>query len=162
MVRSLPAAPSETYGAGSPLHRSADSYAAYSSPPDDECWGRPNCTPEPMGGSRRRRHSGAMTILVAFDPQTLDRAPVRFAVAAARFADVPLVVASVRAGMTPAACDRDDVLADELERLRAELGGDRGIEMQTRVVQASTPAGVARALQRVIDEVHAGLAVVGS
>jgi nucleotide-binding universal stress UspA family protein len=101
-----------------------------------------------------------MTILVAFDPQTLDRAPVRFAVAAARFADVSLVVASVRAGMTPAACARDDVLGEELEHLRAELA--RGIEVQTRVVQASTPAGVARGLQRAIDEVHAGLAVVGS
>ena len=40
-----------------------------------------------------------MTILAAYDPQTLDRAPVRFAAAAARSADVPLVIASIRAGV---------------------------------------------------------------
>jgi nucleotide-binding universal stress UspA family protein len=103
-----------------------------------------------------------MTVLAAFDPQTLDRAPVRFAVAAARFADVPLVVASVRAGMTPVACARDDLLGEELERLRASLSRDHGIDVRTRNVEASTPAGVARGLQSVVDEEHASLVVVGS
>jgi nucleotide-binding universal stress UspA family protein len=103
-----------------------------------------------------------MTVLAAYDPQTLDRAPVRFAAAAAQFADVPLVIASVRAGMTPVACARDDLLGEELERLRADLSHYQGIEVRTRNVEASTPAGVARGLQNVVDEEHAGLVVVGS
>jgi hypothetical protein len=62
-----------------------------------------------------------MTILAAFDPQTLDRAPVRFAVAAAKFADVPLVLASVRASVAPAPSAQEDVIGEELERLRADI-----------------------------------------
>jgi nucleotide-binding universal stress UspA family protein len=103
-----------------------------------------------------------MTVLAAYDPQTLDRAPVRFAVAAARSAKVPLVIASVQAGATSAARALDDVLADELARWRSDLARDRDIEVRTRVVRASTPAGVAGGLQCVIDEEHAGLVVVGS
>ena len=103
-----------------------------------------------------------MTVLAAYDPQTLDRAPVRFAAAAARFADVPLVIASVRASITPAADARANLVGEELERLRTDLTHDYGIPVRTRNVNASTPAGVARALQRVIDEEHARLAVVGS
>ena len=96
-----------------------------------------------------------MTVLAAYDPQTLDRAPIRFAVAAARFANVPLVVASVRAGITPAACALDDLLDDELARLRSDLARDYAIDVRTRVVEASTPMGVAGALQSVIDQEHA-------
>jgi nucleotide-binding universal stress UspA family protein len=103
-----------------------------------------------------------MTVLAAYDPQTLDRAPVRFAVAAAQFADASLVVASVRAGMTPLACARDDLLGEELERLRAALSRDHGIDVRTRTVEASTPAGVARGLQNVVDDEHASLVVVGT
>ena len=103
-----------------------------------------------------------MTVFAAYDPQTLDRAPVRFAAAAARFANVPLVIASVRAGLTPERCVSDGLVAEGLEPLRADLESDYGIEVRTRVVRASTPMGVARALQRVIEAEHAGLAVVGS
>jgi nucleotide-binding universal stress UspA family protein len=103
-----------------------------------------------------------MTVLVGYDPQTLDRAPVRFAAAAARFANVPLVVASVRAGLTPAARALDDLVDDELERLRADLAHDGGVEVRTRIVEAATPAGAARALQHVVDQERATLVVVGS
>ena len=103
-----------------------------------------------------------MTVFAAYDPQTLDRAPVRFAAAAAQFANVPLVIASVRAGLTPERCVSDGLVAEGLEPLRADLESDYGIEVRTRVVRASTPMGVARALQRVIEAEHAGLAVVGS
>ena len=103
-----------------------------------------------------------MTVFAAYDPQTLDRAPVRFAAAAARFANVPLVIASVRAGLTPERCVSDGLVGEGLEPLRADLESDYGIDVRTRVVRASTPMGVARALQRVIDAEHAGLAVVGS
>ena len=103
-----------------------------------------------------------MTVLAAYDPQTLDRAPVRFGVAAARFADVPLVIASVRAGVTPTACARDNLTGEELELLRAELRHYHGIEVRTRNVEAAMPAGVARGLQNVVDGEHASLVVVGS
>jgi nucleotide-binding universal stress UspA family protein len=103
-----------------------------------------------------------MTILAAFDPQTLDRAPVRFAVAAAEFADVPLVLASVRASVAPAPSAQDDVIGEELERLRADITYDHGIEVRTRTVKALPPVGVTRALQNVADEEHASLVVVGS
>jgi nucleotide-binding universal stress UspA family protein len=103
-----------------------------------------------------------MTILAAYDPQTLDRAPVRFAAAAARFADVPMVIASIRAGVAPAPSARVDLLGEDLERLSADLTHDHGIEVRTRVVKALPPMGVTRGLQNVIDEEHASLVVVGS
>jgi nucleotide-binding universal stress UspA family protein len=103
-----------------------------------------------------------MTVLAAFDPQTLDRAPVRFAVAAAKFADVPLVLASVRASVAPAPSAQDDVIGEELERLRTDITYDHGIEVRTRTVKALPPVGVTRALQNVVDEEHANLVVVGS
>ena len=103
-----------------------------------------------------------MTVLAAFDPQTLDRAPVRFAAAVARFADVPLLIASIRTDVAPAPSARDDRLRDELERLRADLTRDNGVEVRTRVVKALPPARVARSLQAVIDEERASLVVVGS
>ena len=103
-----------------------------------------------------------MTVLAAHDPRTLDRAPVRFAAAAARFANVPLVIASVRAGVTPERCVSDGLVGLGLEPLRADLESDYDIDVRTRVVRASTPMGVAHALQRVADAEHASLAVVGS
>jgi nucleotide-binding universal stress UspA family protein len=103
-----------------------------------------------------------MTILAAFDPQTLDRAPVRFAVAAAKFANVPLVLASIRASVAPAPSAQEDVIGEELERLRADITYDHGIDVRTRTVKALPPVGVTRALQNVVDEEHASLVVVGS
>jgi nucleotide-binding universal stress UspA family protein len=103
-----------------------------------------------------------MTVLAAFDPQTLDRAPVRFAAAAARFARVPLVLASVRASVAPAPSAQEDAIGEELELLRAEITHDHGIEVRTRTVKALPPVGVTRALQHVADEEHASLVVVGS
>jgi nucleotide-binding universal stress UspA family protein len=107
-------------------------------------------------------HGEHMTILAAFDPQTRDLAPVRFAVAAAKFADVPLVLASVRASVAPAPSAQGDVIGEELERLRGDITYDHGIEVRTRTVKALPPVGVTRALQNVVDEEHASLVVVGS
>jgi nucleotide-binding universal stress UspA family protein len=103
-----------------------------------------------------------MTVLAAFDPQTLDRSPVHFAVAAAKFADVPLVLASVRASVAPAPSAQEDVVGEELEHLRADITHDHGVEVRTRTVKALPPVGVARALQNVVDEERASLVVVGS
>ena len=108
-----------------------------------------------MGARHLLGHGGLMTVLAAYDPQTLDRAPVRFAAAAARSADVPLVIASIRAGVAPAPSARVDLLGEELERLSADLTHDYGIEVRTRVVKALPPMGVTRGLRNVIDEEHA-------
>ncbi|HMI70093.1 MAG TPA: universal stress protein, partial [Solirubrobacteraceae bacterium] len=120
------------------------------------------CTPVPMVVRRNPGHGGPMTVLAAFDPQTLDRAPVRFAAAAARLAHVPLVIASVRASVAPAPSAQEDVIGEELERLRTAITCDHGIEVRTRTVKALPPVGVTRGLQSVIDEEHASLVVVGS
>jgi nucleotide-binding universal stress UspA family protein len=103
-----------------------------------------------------------MTVLAAYDPQTLDSAPVHFAAAAARLADVPLVIASIRAGGAPAPSAPVDLLGEELDRLRADLTRDHRIEVRARIVKALPPSSVTRALQNVIDEEHASLVVVGS
>ena len=119
------------------------------------------CMPVPMGAWRRLGHGGPMTVLAAYDPQTLDSAPVHFAAAAARFADVPLVIASIRADVAPAPSARVDVLAEELDRLCAisRATTQRGARAYR---QGIPPAGVTRALQNVIDEERASLVVVGS
>jgi nucleotide-binding universal stress UspA family protein len=103
-----------------------------------------------------------MTVLAAYDPQTLDSAPVHFAAAAARLADVPLVIASIRAVGAPAPSAPVDLLGEELDRLRADLTRDHSIEARARIVKALPPSSVTRALQKLIDEEHASLVVVGS
>lgn len=103
-----------------------------------------------------------MTALAAYDPETLDRAPVRFAAAAARWADVPLVIISVRASMAQAPRVLDALLEEELEGLRSALVHEHGIAVRTCIVAAPSPAGAARGLQSVIAEEGAGLVVVGS
>jgi nucleotide-binding universal stress UspA family protein len=103
-----------------------------------------------------------MTVLAAYDPQTLDTAAVHFAAAAARLADVPLVIASIRAGGAPAPSAPVDLFGEELDRLRADLTRDHRIVVRARIVKALPPSNVTRALQKVIDEEHASLVVVGS
>jgi nucleotide-binding universal stress UspA family protein len=103
-----------------------------------------------------------MTVLAAYDPQTLDSAPVHFAAAAARLADVPLVIASIRAGGAPAPSAPIDLLREEVDRLRADLTRDHHVDVRTRIVKALPPASFTRALQNVIDEERASLVVVGS
>ena len=58
-------------------------------------------------------------IIVGYDPQTFDRAPVNSAVAAARFAGAPLVIASVCAGSAV----RDGSAAGRLDDLAADASG---------------------------------------
>jgi nucleotide-binding universal stress UspA family protein len=107
-------------------------------------------------------HGACMTVLAAYDPQTLDSAPVHFAAAAARFADVPLIIASIRADVAPAPSARVDLLREELDRLCADLAHDDRVDVRARIVKASPPAGVTRALRTVIDEEHPSLVAVGS
>ena len=107
----------------------------------------------------RRASLDAMTILAAYEPNAGDRAPVRFAAAAARFATAPLVVASVHAPPRAGA----DAEPDELAPLPSETtprGDLQGV--RTRAVLGSTPADVTRGLQRIADEEDADLVVVGA
>jgi nucleotide-binding universal stress UspA family protein len=104
-------------------------------------------------------------IFVGYDPQTRDRAPVEFGVAAARFTGAPLVIASVH----DAGGDRltagqmgEGLLEDVTETLaevRAELHA-QGVAVECREL-ASTSA--ARALHEAAEaDDDAGLLVVGS
>ena len=77
-------------------------------------------------------------------------------------ADVPLVIASIRTDVAPGPSARVDVLAEELDRLCADLTRDHHSEVRVRIVKVLPPASVTRALQNVIDEERASLVVVGS
>ena len=58
-------------------------------------------------------------IIVGYDPQTFDRAPVNSAVGAARFTGAPLVIASVCVGSAV----RDGSAAGRLDDLAADASG---------------------------------------
>jgi nucleotide-binding universal stress UspA family protein len=105
-------------------------------------------------------------ILVGFDPDRADRAPVNFAVAAARFTGAPLVVACVHAdagsiGELAHGHVESDLLLDphqSVEHIRRELAGD-GVRAD---VQAIAGNSTARALHEAAERLSAGLLVVGS
>jgi nucleotide-binding universal stress UspA family protein len=105
-------------------------------------------------------------IIVGYDPQTSDRAPVAFAVAAARFTGAPLIVASACSGAAArrrgGASSLDEDLAPDasgaLGEVERELeAGDIAVDyMQLENTSA------ARALHEVAEAQDAGLLVVGS
>ena len=100
-------------------------------------------------------------ILVGFDPQTADRAPVDFGVVAARFTGAPLVVASVGgAGERPAghAEDLGENAAPALVQLELELESE-GVAIEFRELEA---ASAARGLHEAAEQEDIGLLVVGS
>jgi nucleotide-binding universal stress UspA family protein len=103
-------------------------------------------------------------IVVGYDPETSDRAPVNFGVAAARFTGAPLIIASASAaaGDRPAAGQHDEELvvdaSDALDAARRELEPE-GIAVDCREL-ATTSA--ARALHELSETEDAGLLVVGS
>jgi nucleotide-binding universal stress UspA family protein len=102
-------------------------------------------------------------ILVGYDPATVDRAPVNFGVAAARFTGAPLIVASVSAeGDRPGAGQQDEDLvvdpSDALAEAQRELDPE-GIPVECRGL---TGTSAARALHEAAEAEDAGLLVVGS
>ena len=100
-------------------------------------------------------------IIVAYDPNTADRAPVNFGVAAARFTGAPLIIASVSARATAHDGPEDDLLADAsgvLGEVRRELEQE-GISVECRELENTSAA---RALHEAADAEDAGLLVVGS
>ena len=103
-------------------------------------------------------------ILVGYDAQRGDRAPVNFGAAAARFTGAPLIVASVHtgaAGLGPAAAasvEEERESGASLDHLRAELAAE-GVDAEVRSI---TGASAPHALHDASEAVNAGLLVVGS
>lgn len=112
------------------------------------------------------------SILVGYDPRTLDRAPVELGVAAARLTGAPLIVASVQVGAPtvpvsgnplPYAVGQvdEDLLADcteAIEQIETELS-TIGIPVECRKLRSTSAA---RALEEAAEEEDAALLVVGS
>ena len=105
-------------------------------------------------------------ILVGYDPNTVDPAPVQFAVAAARFTGARLVVGSVHAD--PGAVDlmghghvetglSDDV-TEPLDAVRGALSTE-GVDVECRALPGTSPP---RALHDTAEELEARLLVIGS
>jgi nucleotide-binding universal stress UspA family protein len=100
-------------------------------------------------------------IIVGYDPATSDRAPVNFAVAAARFTGAPLMVASVCAEPGEALGQDEELVADASDALagvRRELEPE-GIPVDCRELGNTSAA---RALHEASEAEDAGLLVVGS
>jgi nucleotide-binding universal stress UspA family protein len=100
-------------------------------------------------------------IIVAYDPNTADRAPVDFGVAAARFTGAPLVVASVSARSGARGGPDEDLVADASEvlaQVRRELEPE-GISVECRELENTSAP---RALHEAAEAADAGLLVVGS
>jgi nucleotide-binding universal stress UspA family protein len=106
-------------------------------------------------------------IVVGFDPERADDAPVHFGVAAARFTGAPLTVAAVFGGTlaTNRLADgefREELSADAraaLDRLRTRLDGEEGVRVELRTVEAVSSA---RGLAVALEDEGAGLGVVGA
>jgi nucleotide-binding universal stress UspA family protein len=100
-------------------------------------------------------------IIVGYDPQTSDRAPVNFAVAAARFTGAPLVIASVSAGGAGRDGSDEDLVPEAsgaLKEVERELEAE-GISVEYRELGNKSAA---RALHEAAESDDAGLLVVGS
>jgi nucleotide-binding universal stress UspA family protein len=97
-------------------------------------------------------------ILVGFDPRRGDRAPVEFAVTAARFTGARLIVVSVESGARDADADLLADASDVLGQAAQDLEAD-SIEAEFRRVKSSSAA---RALHELAEAEDAGLLVVGS
>jgi nucleotide-binding universal stress UspA family protein len=96
-------------------------------------------------------------ILVGYDPRSLDRAPVRFGVAAAAFTGAPLIVASVCA---PAqAAEHAEELALHAAGALQDLQADLDTKIDVRELQGTSAP---RALHETAEAEGAGLLVVGS
>jgi len=105
-------------------------------------------------------------IIVGYDPDTSDRAPVNFGVAAARFTGAPLIIASVCAGATAHVRTNAGRLEEDLAAAASEALEEVTRELETRGITAESRelvnTSAARALHEVGEAEDAGLLVVGS
>jgi nucleotide-binding universal stress UspA family protein len=106
-------------------------------------------------------------IVVGYDPQGADDAPVLFGLAAARFTGAPLIIAAVHGGAASLNSLGDGELRDELtadvraalDQLGERVRGEAPVQSEVRLVEA---ASAARGLAVLLEDEHAGLAVVGA
>jgi nucleotide-binding universal stress UspA family protein len=101
--------------------------------------------------------NGQPPILVGYDPQSRDPAPVRFGAAAARFTGAPLIIASVCAA-APDDSETEDLAPHAGEELE-DLKGRLALDVEARELRSTSPS---RALHEAAEEEGAGLLVVGS
>jgi nucleotide-binding universal stress UspA family protein len=105
-------------------------------------------------------------ILVGYDPSSVDRAPVKFGVAAARSTGAPLILGSVHAdhaavgqiGHGHLEAGLADDASEPLDQIRRELSAE-GVRVECRALTGTSPP---RALHRAAEEFDAGLLVAGS
>ena len=90
-------------------------------------------------------------IVVGFDPDGADDAPLQFGIAAARYTGAPLIVAAVHHGHREA--------GDGLERVRARLAEEPGVASELLPLESHNAA---RGLTGALEEADAGLGVVGA
>jgi nucleotide-binding universal stress UspA family protein len=90
-------------------------------------------------------------IVVGFDPDGADDAPLQFGIAAARYTGAPLIVAVVHRGHREA--------GDSLERVRTRLGDEPGVSSELLPLESHNAA---RGLTEALEEADAGLGVVGA
>ena len=105
-----------------------------------------------------------MLIIVGYDPQTCDLAPVDFGVAASRFTGAPLMIASVHGVGDDRLGERqmrEDLLADAAETLE-ELKGELHAQGLAAEYRSLAGTSAPRALHELADSQDAGLLVIGS
>jgi nucleotide-binding universal stress UspA family protein len=101
-------------------------------------------------------------IVVGHDPHGADDAPMQFGFAAARFAGAPLIVVAVHGGGLAhrhADAEIGAVAEDAFDDVRARLERAPDVASELRAVEAHSAA---RGLTDVLEEVGAGLGVVGA
>jgi nucleotide-binding universal stress UspA family protein len=115
----------------------------------------------------------ARPVLVGYDPQTRDHAPVHFGVMVSRHTGAPLIVAAVQSGPRPVALGSEQTVPFAIAAVDEELVPDchpavkqlqedlepEGVQVECRALRgASVPA----ALHEAAEAERAGLLVVGS
>jgi len=115
----------------------------------------------------------ARPVLVGYDPETLDHAPVHFGVMVSRLTGAPLIVAAVQAGVRPIALGSEQTVPFGVAQVDEDLASDchptvrelqeeletQGVEVECRTLRGTS---VARALHEAAEAEHPMLLVVGS
>ena len=92
----------------------------------------------------------SVPIVVGFDPEGADDAPVNFGIVAARYTGAPLIVVAVQYWRPTEGA---------LDRVRTRLANDLDVKSEVRTLEAHNPA---HGLTDTLEETGAGLAVIGA